>query len=232
MEFWHTKKSKGCYSKYHLRWLARHVGSHLSNGDSITGCIEHLKDGQLFRAPPSYRGRDCWHDWVMCQWEDDDGGTFDTPGHIIMFLHIDTINAPIIFDGDRLYIDEPGLYCMVECFDNPFAKLTMKGIIVEEQIKQVRVTVPGWGAPQRVSDKCIYLHSSMAEDADVSVVEPSTFTRIVSFAFPSKSNLGSCPMSACSIMLFSSCSSRREARALISLGESRWPWLWLLGSRI
>jgi hypothetical protein len=154
---WYTKKSKGCYSKYHLRWLARHVGSHLGDGGSITGCSEHLSNGELFRAHPSYRGGDCWHDWAMFQWEDDDGGLFDAPGHIIMFVHIDIINEPIIFDGDRFYIDEPGLYCMVECFDDPFAELTMKGIIVEERTKQVRVNVPGWGAPQRVSDKCLYL---------------------------------------------------------------------------
>jgi hypothetical protein len=40
--------------------------------------------------------------------------------------------------ANRFGIDTPGLYCLVECFDDPFSKLTMKTIIVEERVKDAR----------------------------------------------------------------------------------------------
>ena len=95
----------------------------------------------------------------MFEWVGGDDSVYYAPGQIVMFLHINFVDEPMWFDGDKFCVDEPGLYCLVECFDNPLSNLDMDNLIVEERSKAVRVDVPGWGDRDRISDKCLYLVS-------------------------------------------------------------------------
>jgi hypothetical protein len=61
-------KSKAISEPYHqeyTEWLTRHVFSKLTPGTHVLGCTEHKRHNQfLFRAHPSYRGHNQWHDWA------------------------------------------------------------------------------------------------------------------------------------------------------------------------
>jgi hypothetical protein len=76
-----------------------------------------------------------------------------------MFLHFQFVDEPVWFDGDRFCVDAPGLYCLVECFDDSFGEFQMETLIVDKRSKEVRVDVPGWGDRETISDKCLYLIS-------------------------------------------------------------------------
>lgn len=156
---WESRITMGCYSKSHIDWVAHHIGRELGEGPVLMGCTEHTRKGQLFRAHPSYRGGAPWYDWAMFEWVGGDDSVYYAPGQIVMFLHINFVDEPMWFDGDKFCVDEPGLYCLVECFDNPLSNLDMDNLIVEERSKAVRVDVPGWGDRDRISDKCLYLVS-------------------------------------------------------------------------
>lgn len=156
---WHSKDTTGCYGKPHIDWVAKHVGREFGDGRALTGCTEHTRQNEIFRAHPSYRGGAPWHDWAMFEWADDADGTYAAPGQIVMFLYFPFIDEPIWFDGKRFSVDTPGLYCLVECFDEPFCEYAMDTLIVEERSKEVRVDVPGWGNREKISDKCLYLIS-------------------------------------------------------------------------
>jgi hypothetical protein len=76
-----------------------------------------------------------------------------------MFLSFPNVPEPIKFDNGRLCVDEPGLYCLVECMDDPFGTLTDVNLIVERRTKTVSIDVPGSGPLKRITDKCLYLVS-------------------------------------------------------------------------
>jgi hypothetical protein len=62
-----------------------------------------------------------------------------------MFLLFSNVPEPIEFDNGQLCVDEPGLYCLVECMDNPFGALVVPNVnqIANRQTKTVSVDVVG-----------------------------------------------------------------------------------------
>ena len=74
-----------------------------------------------------------------------------------MFLLFEQVNEPILFNNGRFCIDEAGLYCLVECLDDPFSTLELDNTIREKRSKEARVNVRGWGERERISGKCLYL---------------------------------------------------------------------------
>lgn len=51
--------------------------------DFIPVCAEHIRNGQIFRSHPNYRGKGVWRDWVMIEWN-----TGDYPAKIWGFLDV------------------------------------------------------------------------------------------------------------------------------------------------
>jgi hypothetical protein len=156
---WHSNKTKGCYPKRHVEWVAWNIVCKLGDGGCLVGCTQHIRKGQVFRAHPSYRGSDCWHNWELFEWHHPITGAFNAPGQIIMFLSFPNRPVPIEFDNGRFCVDKAGLYCLVQCLDDPFGPLTINNIIAEARTKTVGVNVPGWGERQRLTGKCLYLVS-------------------------------------------------------------------------
>jgi hypothetical protein len=90
---WKSKAISEPYHQQYTDWLTRHVFSKLTPGTRVRGCTEHKRhDKFLFRAHPSYRGHNQWHDWATFDWP---GGNIDQvddrvciPGQIVFFLEV------------------------------------------------------------------------------------------------------------------------------------------------
>jgi hypothetical protein len=90
---WKSKAISEPYHQQYTDWLTHHVFSKLTPGIRVRGCTEHKRHDQfLFRAHPSYRGHNQWHDWATFDWScgntEQDDERVCIPGQIVFFLEV------------------------------------------------------------------------------------------------------------------------------------------------
>jgi hypothetical protein len=109
----------------------------LTPGTRVRGCTEHKRHDQfLFRAHPSYRRDNQWHDWATFDWSGGNIGQDDDrvciPGQIVFFLEV-TKDMVGIDAGGEMILPSTGLFTLIESLEDPLPhpgkrpKLVVKG---------------------------------------------------------------------------------------------------------
>jgi hypothetical protein len=113
------------------------IFSKLTPGTRVRGCTEHkCHDKFLFRAHPSYRGHNQWHDWATFDWS---GGNIDLKddrvcfsGQIVFFLEVTEEMVGIDIGGEMI-LPSTGLFALIESLEDPLphpekhSELVVKG---------------------------------------------------------------------------------------------------------
>ncbi len=134
---WKSKAISEPYNQQYTDWLTRHVFSKLTPGTRVQGCTEHKRHNQfLFRAHPSYRGHNQWHDWATFDWSggniEQDDDRVCIPGQIVFFLEI-TEDMVGIDVGGEMVLPSTGLFALIESLEDPIphpgkrSELVVKG---------------------------------------------------------------------------------------------------------
>jgi hypothetical protein len=132
------------YEAKHIEWLTNHLLADLGALATVQGCTEHTRETTrggryIFRAHPSYRGGDMWHDWALFQWTSDDDGVELIPGHIVTFVELDDFHIGLLEDNQHVIGTDPGLYAMIESMEEPLPAGEKYGRIVINSSKQLSV---------------------------------------------------------------------------------------------
>ena len=118
---WKNPKCSLSFPKRVTDFVNEYVVANL-HGQTVLGFTELRLNGYLFRAHPSYRSGDPWHDWAMLNWGADIG---DMPGQILCFLDLRQIE----FDDDHIILEldngqpaikEPDIYMVVQSLQEYF----------------------------------------------------------------------------------------------------------------
>jgi hypothetical protein len=120
---WKSKAISEPYHQPYTDWLTRHVFSKLTPGTCVRKCTEHKRhDKFLFRAHPSYRGHNQWHDWATFDWS---GGNIEQcndciciPGQIVFFLEVTKEMAGIDVGGEMIF-QSTGCFALIESLEDP-----------------------------------------------------------------------------------------------------------------
>jgi hypothetical protein len=109
----------------------------LTPGTRVRGCTEHKRyDKFLFRAHPSYRGHNQWHNWETFDWSggniEQDDDRVCIPGQIVFFLEV-TKKMVGIDVGGEMILPSTGLFGLIESLEDPLphpgkcSELVVKG---------------------------------------------------------------------------------------------------------
>jgi hypothetical protein len=134
---WKSKAISEPYHQQYTDWLTRHVFSKLTPGTRVRGCTEHKRhDKFLFRAHPSYRGHNQWHDWATFDWSggniEQDDDRVCIPGQIVFFLEVMEEMVGIDVGGEMI-LPSTGLFALIESLEDPLphpgkrSELVVKG---------------------------------------------------------------------------------------------------------
>jgi hypothetical protein len=130
------------YHPRFLEWLCSNVLSELGPNILIRGCAEHKRvttcgKTYMFRAHPSWRGGDSWHDWAIFAWVQDDGTPVHLPAQIITFVEFSEFDIGLLTDLPFVFGSTPGLYAMIETIERPLAAPRTGHYIVLEGTKEL-----------------------------------------------------------------------------------------------
>ncbi len=137
----HHRIEKSYHPRF-LEWLCSNVLSELGPNIPIRGCAEHkrvIKSGEtfIFRAHPSWRGGDSWHDWAIFLWEQDDGTPMHLPAQIITFVEFSEFEIGLLADLPFVFGSSPGLYAMIETIEQPLPTQRVGTYVVVQGTKDL-----------------------------------------------------------------------------------------------
>jgi hypothetical protein len=154
-------------TSYHprfLEWLCSNVLAELGPNIPIRGCAEHKRvttcgKTYMFRAHPSWRGGDSWHDWAIFSWEQDDGTPMHLPAQIITFVEFSEFDIGLLADLPFVFGSNPGLYAMIESIERPLSAPATGNYVVVEGTKELtldeRLQRQVNGIPITASNLCL-----------------------------------------------------------------------------
>ena len=130
------------YHPQFLEWLCSNVLAELGPNIPIRGCAEHKRvttcgKTYMFRAHPSWRGGDSWHDWAIFSWEQDDGTPMHLPAQIITFVEFSEFDIGLLADLPFVFGSNPGLYAMIESIERPLSAPATGNYVVVEGTKEL-----------------------------------------------------------------------------------------------
>jgi hypothetical protein len=114
------------YHPRHFEWLCSILLPEVGHSLKFRGCTEHKRDGDngksfLFRAHPSFRGGEKWHDWALFNWSVAEEETVLIPAQIITFLLVEEDLFQLLVNNPAFVGNGPGLYVLCESLEEPLA---------------------------------------------------------------------------------------------------------------
>lgn len=130
------------YHPRHFEWLCSMLLPQVGQLLKFRGCTEHKRHGDngksfLFRAHPSFRGGEKWHDWALINWSVSEEETVLIPAQIITFLLVEENLFQLLVNNPAFVGTGPGLYVLCESLEEPLAKPKVGNRIVVRGTKML-----------------------------------------------------------------------------------------------
>lgn len=130
------------YHPRHFEWLCSMLLPQVGQSLKFRGCTEHKRHGDngksfLFRAHPSFRGGEKWHDWALINWSVSEEETVLIPAQIITFLLVEENLFQLLVNNPAFVGTGPGLYVLCESLEEPLAKPKVGNCIVVRGTKML-----------------------------------------------------------------------------------------------